>query len=302
MSSQVARPLPASGLALRSTSGYPLAGRLGLAALFVVCGVACFFLAANYFHIFPTNDNPLYQGALAALFLAAALGLRRTERFQSLWPLAYAFFVATMVWLITTLAGGFGNWALRLVDLPANSPAGVAVAKVGEAAGTVTIILLLSWLAGWTPASLLLRRGDLKWALAAGALVIINYATASLMVMASSHSDFANLGQLLLWGLVFSAANGFMEELWFRGLFIGRLAPHLGAAGAVILTALVFTVMHLGAVYYSPAAIPVFALNVFTHGLVLGWLIFKTDSLWAAVLYHLAMDYWLFIGPLGSGG
>ena len=56
------------------------------------------------------------------------------------------------------------------------------------------------------------------------------------------------------------------------------------------------------AVYYSPAAIPVFTLNVFTHGLVLGWLIFKTDSLWASVTYHLAMDYWLFIGPLGSGG
>ncbi len=35
--------------------------------------------------------------------------------------------------------------------------------------------------------------------------------------------DLDALGALLLWGVVFSAANGFMEELWIRGLFLGRL-------------------------------------------------------------------------------
>jgi membrane protease YdiL (CAAX protease family) len=272
-----------------------------LAGLFLVAGVACFVLASNYFHIWPTNDNPLYQGSLAALVLAAALVMRRTERLKALWPLAYAFFVATMVWLLTTLAGGFGNWALRLLDLTSDTPAGMAVAKVAEAAGTVIIILGLSRLAGWTPASLLLRRGDLKWALVAGSLVIVNFATAMLMVSVTPSTDLGALGQLILWGLVFSAANGFMEELWFRGLFIGRLAPHVGASGAVVLTALVFALMHVSAFYFSPQVIPVFLLNLLTHGLVLGWLIYKTDSLWGAVLYHLAMDLWLFIGPLGAG-
>ena len=43
-------------------------------------------------------------------------------------------------------------------------------------------------------------------------------------------------------------------------------------------------------------------LNIFTHGIVLGWLMLKTDSLWGAVLYHAAMDLWLFIGPVNIFG
>jgi membrane protease YdiL (CAAX protease family) len=48
----------------------------------------------------------------------------------------------------------------------------------------------------------------------------------------------------------------------------------------------------------------VFLINTFTHALVLGWLIYKTDNLWCAALYHTAMDLWLFVGPttLSSGG
>jgi membrane protease YdiL (CAAX protease family) len=112
------------------------------------------------------------------------------------------------------------------------------------------------------------------------------------------------LGDLLLWGAVFSAANGFMEELWFRGLFLGRLAPHIGTGGAVLVTAMVFSLAHLGPWYLDPAAIGVFLINTFTHALVLGYLIHKTDNLWGAALYHMAMDLWLFVGPttLSSGG
>ena len=302
MSAPAASRQPTSDLTLGPSSGFSIIGRLGLAGLVLIAGIACFVLAGNYFRIFPTNDNLLYQGSLAALFLAAALALHRSARLEPLWPVAYAFFVATMVWLLTTLTDGLlSNWVLRLTGLAITTPAGLAVGKLGEAVGTIAIILLLARLAGWTPASLLLRRGNLKWALAAGALVIVNFGTASLMTTADNQTDFDALGRLLLWGLVFAAANGLMEELWFRGLFVSRLTPHLGATGTVIVTAIIFALMHAGAVYYSPAAIPVYVLNVFTHGLVLGWLIFKTDSLWAAALYHLAMDWWLFIGPLGAG-
>jgi membrane protease YdiL (CAAX protease family) len=52
------------------------------------------------------------------------------------------------------------------------------------------------------------------------------------------------------------------------------------------------------------AAIAVFLINTFTHALVLGYLIYKTDNLWGAALYHMGMDLWLFVGPttLSSGG
>lgn len=44
----------------------------------------------------------------------------------------------------------------------------------------------------------------------------------------------------MLWGLVFSLANGFMEELWFRGIFLGKLQPLIGTGAATLLTALLF--------------------------------------------------------------
>jgi membrane protease YdiL (CAAX protease family) len=304
MSTQLTGRLPGAGLAPKTPLLTSPLGRLGLAVLILLCGIATFFFGCNYFRLFPTNSNPVYEAGLAALFLGAALWLRRSARFGSLWPLAYAFFVANMVWLLTTLAGGFGNWALRLSGLASTVPAGVAVAKVGEAIGAVAIILALCLPAGFSLSSLYLKRGNLKWALAIGLLVILNFGTAALMSTASQPRDLDVLGQLILWGLVFSLANGLMEELWFRGLFLGRLAPHIGTAGAVIITALLFSLVHLGADYLEPAALTVFLINTLTHALVLGFLILKTDTLWGAVLYHAAMDLWLFIGPttLSTGG
>jgi hypothetical protein len=50
----------------------------------------------------------------------------------------------------------------------------------------------------------------------------------------------------------------------------------------------------------SPAAIPVFMLNLVTHGLAMGYLVFKMDNLWGASLYHAACDFWLFVMTAGT--
>jgi membrane protease YdiL (CAAX protease family) len=309
MSTPLATHLPGSRLTPQPRIETSALGRLGLALLFAACGLATFVLGSNYHRRFATNFNPLFEGALAAFFLALALGSRRSERLKSYWPVAYAFFVANMVWLVTTVlakspAGTFGNWPLRLFGLTDATPVSVAVAKVGEAVGAVAIILLLCRAAGFSLGSLYLRRGNLKWAVIAGLLVVLNFTTAALMATAGQPRSLDVVGELLLWGAVFSAANGFMEELWFRGLFLNRLSPHIGTGGAVIVMAVVFSLSHLGAFYLDPAAITVFLVNTFTHAIVLGYLIYKTDNLWSAALYHMAMDLWLFVGPttLSAGG
>ena len=294
MSIKASRHIPSS------RSADSTAGRSGLALAYLVCGAATFIFGANYFELFPTNGNLFYTGGLAAMFLVTALWMRRYERLRAFWTIAYAFFVANMVWVVTTLVDGFGNWPLRWFGLTAFTPEGAAVAKVGEAIGATVLIVGLCLPAGLTLGSLGLRRGHLLWAGVAGGLAIVNFGTNALM--ASSAQDLAttSLGSLFLWGLVFSLANGFMEELWFRGLFLGRLVPHIGAGGAVVVTAVIFGLLHVGADYLDPAVVAVTLLNIVTHGVVLGWLMLKTDSLWGAVLYHCAMDLWLFVGPLGS--
>jgi membrane protease YdiL (CAAX protease family) len=274
--------------------------RLGLFTLFLACGVAVFLFGCNYYRIFPTNRNLAYEGGLAVTFLIAALLMKPSTRWGKYWPIAYAFFIASAVWFITTLVGGLGNWALRLANASESTPMGVAVGKVGEVIGTVTIILVLNGLAGADLGSVFIKRGNLKWALAVGLAVPVNFATAALMASAGKYTQLDLLGTVMLWGLVFSLANGFMEELWFRGIFLGKLQPLIGRGAAILLTALLFSIMHAGALYMSPTVIPVFLINLFTHGLAMGYLVYRMDNLWGASLYHAACDWWLFIVTAGS--
>lgn len=274
--------------------------RLGLFTLLLVCGIAIFVFGCNYYAIFPTNKNLAYEGGLAVAFLIAALLMRPSVRWARYWKIAYAFFIASAVWFIATLVGGFGNWALRLTQLSGSTPMGVAVGKVGEAAGAVTIILALNKLAGADLGSVFIQRGNLKWALVAGVAVLINFATAGLMAFTNQYASLDRLGAVMLWGLVFSLANGFMEELWFRGILLGKLQPLIGAGAAIVLTSLFWSITHAGALYMSPSAMPIFLLNLFTHGLAMGYLVFKMNNLWGAGLYHAACDFWLFLMTAGT--
>jgi membrane protease YdiL (CAAX protease family) len=282
------------------TSDLPSWGvRLGLFMVFLICGLAVFVLGCNYYDMLPTNGNLVYEGVLSALLLIVALLLKQSARFRKYWPIMYAFFVASAVWFITTLVGGFGNWVLRLTGVSESTPVGTAVGKLGEVAGTVAIILILNKIGGMDLGSAFIKRGNLKWALLVGVLVFLNFTTAALMASIDQYANLDLLGKVLLWGVVFSLANGFMEELWIRGIFLGKLQPLIGRGAAIVLTSLVFSLMHAGSMYMSPAAIPVYLINLFTHGLAMGYLMYKMDNIWGATLYHAACDMWLFIVTVG---
>lgn len=92
----------------------------------------------------------------------------------------------------------------------------------------------------------------------------------------------------------------FAEELLFRGYFLGRLGEKIGKWVAVVVTAMVFGLMHLvgfneqGIVLQWSAAGDTFAL-----GLVAGLLRVLTGSIWAGVILHAVKNgiayYFLFI-------
>jgi membrane protease YdiL (CAAX protease family) len=88
--------------------------------------------------------------------------------------------------------------------------------------------------------------------------------------------------------------NGFMEEIWYRGLFLKRLQPAIGATGVIWLTTLVFGVSHLCATYVEPSGALVFGIITFTLGCAWALLMQKTNTIWGSVVFHLAADlYWL---------
>jgi membrane protease YdiL (CAAX protease family) len=104
----------------------------------------------------------------------------------------------------------------------------------------------------------------------------------------------------VIWGLVFSFVNSFMEELWLRGIFLKRFAPLLGVNASIWVTSITFAIMHGFAFYFEPFALAFFTINTLALGLACGYLMMKSDNIWGAVIIHAASDFFLFVAVLAN--
>ncbi|MBI5029779.1 MAG: CPBP family intramembrane metalloprotease [Chloroflexi bacterium] len=275
--------------------------RLVLFGVFLVCSLAIFVFGCNYFDIFPTNRNLNYQLLLSVVFLIAVVWFKRDERLNRYWQIAFAFFAAMFAVIVTSLIGGWNLTILSWFNVTAHGTSQFqAVNKIYEMLMVVVPIIVLTKLSGADLGSIYLKRGNLKWGLSIGALVFLNFAASAFLFYATRYTSIDKLGAAVVWGIVFSFANGFMEELWLRGIFLRRLEPVLGIGGSVLVTAIVFSLMHGGTSYMVPIAIPFYVANTLTLGLACGYLIMKTDSIWGATLIHAAADLFLFIAVLAN--
>lgn len=276
-----------------------LAYRAGLFVLFLICALAIFLFGSNYYKAFPTNGNSIYSASLSAVFLIAVVRLRRSEKLFKYWQIAYAFFVASAVNLVSALFAGYNSTILGFFGLSMGTNQGLALAKLYDAVLVVITILVLVKLSGADLGALFLKKGNLKWGLGIGALVLFNFLTSVLIFFGPGYSPPVKLGSAIGWGVVFAFSNGFLEELWFRGLFLKKLIPLIGVTGTVLLTSVWFASIHALSVSYLPSiVIPIFLVNTFTLGLACGYLMLKTDSIWGAVMMHAAADLFLFIATL----
>ena len=94
--------------------------------LFLSCALAIFLFGSNY-KAFVTNGNVPYTAGLTAVFLIAALLLKRSHKFAKYWQIAYTFFVASAVTLVSALFAGYSQrrnlffpspWGLVLNAIP----------------------------------------------------------------------------------------------------------------------------------------------------------------------------------------
>jgi membrane protease YdiL (CAAX protease family) len=115
------------------------------------------------------------------------------------------------------------------------------------------------------------------------------------MIAGNGDADITAMLPDVPWWIAYSFMNAFMEEIWFRTLFLKRLQPVIGAWPSVWLTAIWFGVSHVYATYVSGIGAFVFGALVFTLGFAFALLIQKTKSIWGAVFYHAAADLHWFI-------
>jgi hypothetical protein len=244
----------------------------------------------------PGNTLLAFHMILTAVLLAVAMLLRRSENGKAYWPVFYVFFVAGAAVLISTL---FSDDLLRWLNQSVTTPQGIAMAKFSESLLRVIPILVLMPLMGFNWHSMYLKTGKVHiWLPIAIAAWVVFPAFAYFSLSNGQPDILDKLLPLWPWILLFVLSNGFMEELLYRGIFLKQYEPFLGKGLSVILTAIVFALMHTQVTY--AAQMIQFLVIVLVLSLIWGILIQKSDSLWGAVLFHAAGDYLVIFGAFAS--
>lgn len=264
--------VPATGNALRS-------------AIFLVCGFAVFLTGMTFSSMLPASVGTGLQLTTVVGFLVAAILLRRQEHLRQYWRLAYAFFLAASAILAMS---ALGHAAIQMFGVQTDHPPGIAYAKLIESTIAITTILILLKLSGQRFGSVYLQRGRLQQGLVIGLALFAGFALLGALRFAAEDYPLARVVPLVPWILIFIAANGAMEELLFRGVFLKNCEPVFGLNRANVLTAVVFSLAHMQVSY--TADVPIFLVIVFLLGLGLGHVMQRTDSLIAPVLFHAGAD------------
>jgi len=241
---------------------------------------------------------------LAALWGLLALATTRTERLAWARPVLLSLFGVSLGFSLTYFVGdGLAAW----LGLSTARPIGAALAKLSEALPMYATIFLAAFLARQSLASLGLRKGRLWLSLGLGLLSAVPLLG---MVALDPAGDMkallavpaATVLSWLPWIGLFSIANGFMEELWFRGSWFGAFRQAIGSPAAMHVTSIAFGLFHVIVYWGQPAMFLLLAPVWLYMGYAYAFIVRKTGSLWGAVLSHAFADVLFLLVAFGSRG
>lgn len=237
-----------------------------------------------------TADLTTIQVLIAAAFLIVTFLLQRSAAGKQYSELFYAYFVAAVAVLVSLLFGGYIH---QLLNIDLDSASGIALAKLSQSVLRVFPLLLLVKLAGGNRQSIFLAKGRLAIGLFVGAIAFTIFAVLAYGPWVGDDEIMAKLLSSTPWVLLFIFANAIEEELLFRGLFLKKYEVFFNRHTANLLTAVVFTLVHIQVTY--AADILQFLLILFPLGLAFGYLMQKTNSIWGSVVFHAGADLLLIV-------
>jgi len=263
-----------------------------------VCGSALVFvLGSSYYSLFRTNRSWFFKLALVAAAIPAAWFLLRSNLNPAYGPLAFAFLAAATA---NVLGAAAGTWLPRPLRLRDDSLRAIALTKALEAVVVVAAILLLMLAFRLPLSGIYLKAGRLGLAFGIGVGGFVLFGVLAAGQARQMKMPAATIVRLVPWILVFVFANAFMEELWFRALFLGPMVSLVGPIAAIILTAVVFALAHIGATYMSKDERVRFLIILFPLGLAWGACTHFTDSLIASTLFHAGADLMIVNGFIAA--
>ena len=264
---------------------------LALFALLLLCELLI-FVAPLFLQ---GTIKAIAQVCIAVVFLLFAWWMRIREPRSNHFYVVFAFFIGAFVTLMESL--------LTLSGLVSSSS--VAGGLFWQISATVVIIIpivLLTRISGTNMGGIYLQRGRIGSGLLIGLstflfmmiLTLVDPTGASMLFSIRDDITHAEVLSLMPIVVTFVLLNGLKEELWFRGIFLKKLAVLLGAWPSNILTAFVFSLAHVG-VTYTPVLLVFLGIS-FLLGLAWGYVMQKTNSVVGSALFHGAMDIPVILG------
>ena len=271
----------------------PLKGALRVWASLGLLMAALAITVPAYGRWFSGGLEMIYKFGLPLLWGGAALATVKRPRLVTLRVLLLSLLGVSFG---LALAYIIGSKPLDLLRLSEATPKGAAAAKIlSEVIPVCAAILLAGLLARMPLASLGLRGGRVQLSLWLGLL-----ATVPIVVLAAFDPSGGGKAVLALpvhtllswlpWIVAFSIANGFMEELWFRGAWFAAFRQALGPSAAMHVTSLAFCVSHVIVYWRDPAAVLILTPVWLYMGYAYAAIMRKTGSLWGVVLAHAIAD------------
>jgi membrane protease YdiL (CAAX protease family) len=274
--------------------------RIVLAILFMGMGALIYIVFSPLRPLLDktTSDRTvdyLGRAGLTAVLLAVVLLMRRSSHYQKYTPVFVGLLIMTVA---VSLDRFLSVYLLEYLGVDGNTPAGFALLKLNEAAIVVSVVILLTRLSGGSLGSIYIQKGKLKLGLAIGLGIFLLAAAGSIpmagLLFKGEGLTLAHLLPWTPWLLTFVLANAAQEELLFRGLFLRKLQPFFGNFLSILMIAFVFTLLHNGVTYTSSDRI--FLAILVPLALAWGYLMQRTDGIWASILFHAGTDIPIMLG------
>lgn len=133
------------------------------------------------------------------------------------------------------------------------------------------------------------QRGGLGLATGLAAMLLVMIAimvTGAARVTPSGQTPIGLLVNGVLWFLL-DASVGAGEEFFFRGALYLAVASLLGWRAAVVVSGVLFLVLHLD----NPGASPIWLARIALSGMLLAFAVHRTGSIWWSIGYHAGWNW-----------
>lgn len=269
--------------------------RLGAVLLFLVFGAGIMLVFSPWNPMLEPKADLLGRIALITILGLLSLTARKWQKVESLWPLLSGLFIMAVAVSLTWITA---NYLIDHVGLSGKDPRGFALLKLNDLVVIGVTVIGLSRCMRFSFADLYLQMGKIKLGFIFGlGLFLVAAATAvpsGQFLFKLDPAKLAGWQNWIGWLLLFVLANGFMEELLFRGLFLKKLEPLLGEFFASLTIAVVFSALHFGVGYTSDQWM--FQVILLLLAMAFAAVMQKTHSLWPAALFHAGMDISVMLG------